>query len=210
MDFTPFRTRSEHSPSSSLLTQVRCRVAGCRCACFTHVPGRGGTHIRCGCKHQHHEHRTADGRSGACSSCGPGGCSKFHSDWRCGCGETYDSHAMAFETVAERARDGRATEQNLGGWSQEKSHLDAACGGVTSIISPSILTTLPIHPTLPHPTPTQHHATPYHATPSHATSSHGPITHQIDQIQPDSVPDPIIPPSPSPATPPHVLSYHTR
>ena len=126
---------SSHAWYETTSKQVRCRVAGCRCTCFSYVPGRGGSHIRCGCKHTHHEHRTADGRSGPCTKCGPGGCVKFHSDWRCSCGETYDAHTTVFETAAERARDGRPTEQNLGGWGQEKPHLDAVCGGLTSMTS---------------------------------------------------------------------------
>ena len=45
---------------------------------------------------------------------------------RCGsCGEIYDSHTTTFETSAERAACGKATEANLGGWSEEKPHLDA-------------------------------------------------------------------------------------
>ena len=126
---------SSHAWYETSTKQVRCRVAGCRCTCFAFVPGHGGSHIRCGCKHTHHEHRTADGRPGPCTLCAPGVCKSFHSDWRCGCGETYDQHTMAFETAAERAAAGRSTEQNLGGWSNEKAHLDAACGGVTSMTS---------------------------------------------------------------------------
>ena len=55
---------------------------------------------------------------------------------RCGsCGEAYDEHTTIFETAADRARAGKATESNLGGWSNEKPHLDAVCGGVTRMSS---------------------------------------------------------------------------
>jgi hypothetical protein len=99
------------------------------------VPGRGSTHIRCSCKHPHDAHRTSDGRAAPCSA--PGcGCSGFHSDWRCGsCGESYDAHGTLFETARDRAASGKPVESNLGGWSEEKPHLDAVCGGVTRMSS---------------------------------------------------------------------------
>ena len=155
---------SSHAWYETETKRVRCRwVEGCRCACFSYVPGRGATHIRCGCKHEHHEHRTSDGRPGPCSH--PGcDCKGFHSNWRCArsqlhaflaiciprsrsfavalslrrcgsCGEAYDEHTTIFETAADRARAGKATESNLGGWSNEKPHLDAVCGGVTRMSS---------------------------------------------------------------------------
>ena len=73
---------SSHAWYETETKRVRCRVEGCRCTCFSYVPGRGATHIRCGCKHEHHEHRTSDGRPGPCSH--PGcDCKGFHSNWRC-------------------------------------------------------------------------------------------------------------------------------
>ena len=106
-----------------------------RLACFSYIPGRGSTHLRCSCKHTHEEHRTSDGRAAPCSH--PGcGCSGFHSSWRCGsCGEDYDAHFTLFETAKERAACGKPVEANLGGWSDEKPHLDAVCGGVTRMSS---------------------------------------------------------------------------
>ena len=115
--------------------RIRCRVDGCKCSCFSYVPGRGGTHLRCACTHEHHEHRKPDGRPTACKH--PGcDCKGFLSTWRCGsCGEPYGAHATIFETAAERARQGKPTESNLGGWSEEKPHLDAVCGGITRMSS---------------------------------------------------------------------------
>ena len=126
---------SSHAWYETSTKRVKCRVDGCNCTCFSYVPGRGATHLRCSCKHEHHEHRTADGRPGPCQH--PGcGCSGFHSSWRCGsCNEPYDSHTTIFETAAERARAGKPSEANLGGWSGEKPHLDAVCGGVTRMTS---------------------------------------------------------------------------
>ena len=155
---------SSHAWYETETKRVRCRVEGCRCTCFSYVPGRGATHIRCGCKHEHHEHRTSDGRPGPCSH--PGcDCKGFHSNWRCAlaaacisrdlypsltlsrsrfsCSRcagaaravSYDEHTTIFETAADRARAGKATESNLGGWSNEKPHLDAVCGGVTRMSS---------------------------------------------------------------------------
>ena len=73
---------SSHAWYETTSKRVKCRVDGCRCACFSYVPGRGATHIRCSCKHEHHEHRTSDGRSAPCSHAGCG-CAGFQSNWRC-------------------------------------------------------------------------------------------------------------------------------
>jgi hypothetical protein len=183
---------SSHAWYETTSKRVKCRVDGCRCTCFSYVPGRGATHIRCACKHEHHEHRSSDGRSVPCHH--PGcGCPGFNSTWRCAaatsdravgehactstlhvhparppctstlhvhparppsapafppsrratrcltrcgsCGEPFDAHATTFETAAERARAGKSSEANLGGWSDEKPHLDAVCGGVTRMSS---------------------------------------------------------------------------
>ena len=126
---------SSHAWYETESKRVRCRVDGCRCTCFSYVPGRGSTHLRCTCKHEHHDHRSSDGKPSRCHH--PGcGCAGFHSNWRCGsCGETYDEHRTTFETAAERARSGKPVEENLGGWSDEKPHLDAVCGGVTRMSS---------------------------------------------------------------------------
>ncbi|KAL1530652.1 hypothetical protein AB1Y20_001552 [Prymnesium parvum] len=126
---------SSHAWYETASKRIRCRVEGCGCECFAYVPGRGSSHLRCACKHTHHEHRTAGGRAGPCRACAPGGCAGFHSDWRCGCGETYDAHRTVFETAAERAKDGRGSASNLGGWGRERPHLDAACGGLTGMTS---------------------------------------------------------------------------
>ena len=126
---------SSHAWYETSSKRCRCRVDGCRCTCFSYIPGRGSTHLRCSCKHTHEEHRTSDGRAAPCSH--PGcGCSGFHSSWRCGsCGEDYDAHFTLFETAKERAACGKPVEANLGGWSDEKPHLDAVCGGVTRMSS---------------------------------------------------------------------------
>ena len=72
---------SSHAWYETETKRVRCRVEGCRCTCFSYVPGRGATHIRCGCKHEHHEHRTARGTPTKCQH--PGcDCTGFHSNWR--------------------------------------------------------------------------------------------------------------------------------
>ena len=93
---------SSHAWYETKTKKIGCRVDGCRCRCFSYVPGRGSTHIRCNCKHTHHEHRGADGKPGRCTH--PGcNCTGFHSDWRCACGATYDEHRMSFLTAAERA-----------------------------------------------------------------------------------------------------------
>jgi len=126
---------SSHAWFETSSKRVRCRVDGCRCECFSYVPGRGSTHLHCGCKHTHEEHRSSDGRPTRCHHAGCG-CEGFHSTWRCGsCEETYDAHTTIFETAQERALAGKATEANLCGWSDEKPHLDAVCGGVTSMAS---------------------------------------------------------------------------
>ena len=125
---------SSHAWFETSTKKVRCRVDGCRCSCFGYVPGQGSSKIRCGCKHSHEDHRRADGTLGPCTKCTD--CKGFHSDWRCGtCGQTYDEHRVTFMTAAERAAAGRSVEENLGGWSQEKPHLDAVCGGVTRMTS---------------------------------------------------------------------------
>ena len=126
---------SSHAWYETDSKRIRCRVDGCKCSCFSYVPGRGGTHLRCACTHEHHEHRKPDGRPTACKH--PGcDCKGFLSTWRCGsCGEPYGAHATIFETAAERARQGKPTESNLGGWSEEKPHLDAVCGGITRMSS---------------------------------------------------------------------------
>ena len=126
---------SSHSWYETGSKQVRCRVDGCRCACFSYVPGRGSTHLRCTCKHEHHDHRRPDGRPGACqrANCS---CTGFHSSWRCGsCGEAYDAHTTLFETKRDRAQAGKLSEETLGGWGEEKPHLEAVCGGVTRMSS---------------------------------------------------------------------------
>ena len=126
---------SSHAWFETASKRCRCRVDGCRCTCFSYVPGRGSSHIRCGCKHIHEDHRTSDGRSAPCSHAGCG-CSGFHSDWKCGsCGDGYDAHRTLFETARERAAAGKPVEANLGGWTDEKPHLDAVCGGVTRMSS---------------------------------------------------------------------------
>ena len=122
---------SSHAWYETDTKRVGCRVEGCRCECFKYVPGRGSTHIRCGCKHGHAEH-SSQGRPGGCRSCA---CDHFHSDWRCDCGATYDEHSMSFMTAAERVAAGRPVEENLGGWAKEKPHLEAVCGGVTRMTS---------------------------------------------------------------------------
>jgi hypothetical protein len=126
---------SSHAWYETDSKRIRCRVDGCKCSCFSYVPGRGGTHLRCSCKHEHHDHRKPDGRPTVCKH--PGcDCKGFQSTWRCGsCGEPYGAHATIFETAAERARQGKTTESNLGGWSEEKPHLDAVCGGITRMSS---------------------------------------------------------------------------
>jgi len=113
--------------------QVRCRVDGCKCTCFQYHPGRGSSHLRCGCKHTHEDH-SHNGRPGKCKK--PGcECTGFHSDWRCGCGATFDEHTTTLETRAERLAAGKPAEENLGGWGAEKPHLDAVCGAVTRMDS---------------------------------------------------------------------------
>ena len=123
---------SSHAWYETGSKRVRCRVDGCRCECFSYLPGRGSKHIICACKHDHEEHRGKDGKRTGCRRCA---CSCFHSDWRCGCGATYDEHRTVFETKRERAAAGRPTEDNLGGWAAEKPHLEAVCGGVTNMSS---------------------------------------------------------------------------
>ena len=125
---------SSHAWYETTTKKVRCRVDGCKCSCFSYVPGQGSSKIRCACKHSLEDHRKADGTLGPCSKCTD--CKGFHSDWRCGtCGQTYDDHRVTFMTAAERAAAGRSVEENLGGWSQEKPHLDAVCGGITRMTS---------------------------------------------------------------------------
>ena len=112
---------------------MRCRVDGCKCTCFQYHPGRGSSHLRCGCKHTHEDH-SHNGRPGKCKK--PGcECTGFHSDWRCGCGATFDEHTTTLETRAERLAAGKPAEENLGGWGAEKPHLDAVCGAVTRMDS---------------------------------------------------------------------------
>lgn len=123
---------SSHAWYETASKRVRCRVDGCRCECFSYLPGRGATFLRCKCKHTHEDHRTKDGRPGPCAKCA---CTCFSSEWRCACGATHDEHRTTFETRADRARAGLPVEENLGGWSAEKPHLDAACGGVTRMAS---------------------------------------------------------------------------
>ena len=67
---------SSHAWYETDTKRVGCRVDGCRCGCFSYVPGRGSTHIRCACKHGHSEH-VSEGRPGGCWSCA---CDHFHSD----------------------------------------------------------------------------------------------------------------------------------
>ena len=122
---------SSHAWYETDTKRVGCRVDGCRCSCFSYVPGRGSTHIRCACKHSHAEH-SSQGRPAGCRSCA---CDHFHSDWRCACGATYDEHGVSFMTAAERVAAGRPVEENLGGWGEEKPHLEAVCGGVTRMTS---------------------------------------------------------------------------
>ena len=72
---------SSHAWYETGSKKVKCRVDGCSCECFSYVPGRGSTHLRCGCKHEHHEHRTARGTPTKCQH--PGcDCTGFHSNWR--------------------------------------------------------------------------------------------------------------------------------
>ena len=73
---------SSHAWYETGSKRVACRVEGCKCECFSYVPGRGASHLRCGCKHAHHEHRTSDGRPAPCQHAGCG-CTGFHSTWRC-------------------------------------------------------------------------------------------------------------------------------
>ena len=126
---------SSHAWYETATKHVRCRVEGCKCSCFSYVPGRGSTRLRCGCKHTLEEHRAAEGRPTRCQHEGCA-CAAFHATARCGsCGEAADDHHMVFETAAERRAAGKVVERNLGGWADEQPQLEAVCGGVTRMAS---------------------------------------------------------------------------
>ena len=105
--------------------QVRCRVDGCKCTCFQYHPGRGSSHLRCGCKHTHEDH-SHNGRPGKCKK--PGcECTGFHSDWRCGCGATFDEHTTTLETRAERLAVGKPAERRTSAAGAPRSRTSTRC-----------------------------------------------------------------------------------
>eukprot|EP01065_Artemidia_motanka_P036028 TRINITY_DN43924_c0_g1_i1.p1 TRINITY_DN43924_c0_g1~~TRINITY_DN43924_c0_g1_i1.p1 ORF type:complete len:420 (+),score=94.61 TRINITY_DN43924_c0_g1_i1:72-1262(+) len=118
---------SSHAWFETDSRRPHCRAPGCKCTCFDYIPGRGSQFIRCGCKHEHTDHRAKNGKMQRCSK--PGcQCKKFHSEWRCGsCGQPWASHSTAFDTRADRVARGEDVENLAGGGSV----VGAACGGVT-------------------------------------------------------------------------------
>jgi len=66
-----------------------------------YVWSQGPRQIKCGCKHDAQVHDP--GRLN-CLKCS---CKKFHSSYRCSCGETHDQHKIVVETKEERLAAGK-------------------------------------------------------------------------------------------------------
>ncbi|KAH7829392.1 putative Protein FAM221A/B [Monocercomonoides exilis] len=80
-----------------------CTEPGCRCKCFSFIPGTGSMTIKCSCKHNPEDHNP-DGLK-KCRKCS---CAGFNSTYRCDCGQPYSAHKTMIETTGERIRSGRS------------------------------------------------------------------------------------------------------
>eukprot|EP00388_Colpodella_angusta_P002989 GDKJ01010649.1.p1 GENE.GDKJ01010649.1~~GDKJ01010649.1.p1 ORF type:complete len:451 (+),score=49.19 GDKJ01010649.1:36-1388(+) len=104
--------------------QVHCRVPGCKCGLFEHVPVMGQQDIKCNvCKHSFLEHNC---NTRKCQSSCRLQCKTFIAAYRCACGQNYENHNTVFETKKERLVAGLPVA-NTG------SSL-APSGGITSML----------------------------------------------------------------------------
>jgi len=86
-------------PNAKGARKLKCKR--CSCKGFMYVWSQGPRQIKCGCKHDAEVHDP--GRLN-CLKCS---CKKFHSSYRCSCGETHDQHKIVVETKEERLAAGK-------------------------------------------------------------------------------------------------------
>ena len=116
---------SSHAWYETGSKHIRCRVDGCKCTCFSYVPGEAPRTFGV------HASTTNDHRDAGAAARARGATALASTElalwllWR----DVRRSHYRSKRR--ERALAGKPTEENLGGWSDEKPHLDAVCGGVT-------------------------------------------------------------------------------
>lgn len=83
---------------------VHCRVPGCRCNLFEHIPVMGRQDIKCNiCKHSYLEHNV---NSRKCQSSCRAKCNLFVAAYRCACNQSFENHCTVFETKKERLSKG--------------------------------------------------------------------------------------------------------
>ncbi|ESO10554.1 hypothetical protein HELRODRAFT_167056 [Helobdella robusta] len=107
-----------------------CRAKNCRCASYHYIPRRGGSVVRCTCKHQASQHSVLHPYKCKAASCST--CQGFKSSYTCPCGQTYMQHKMIVETKDERIARGHPVGQEvpyqaMGGITGFSSLLDGYC-----------------------------------------------------------------------------------
>ena len=87
--------------------KLKCKK--CSCKGFVYVWSQGPRQIKCACKHDASMHDPAKKKcyGPRCS------CTKFHSSFRCPCGETHDQHKITVETKVERQAAGKPVGQDV-------------------------------------------------------------------------------------------------
>eukprot|EP00927_Polykrikos_kofoidii_P037746 TRINITY_DN31964_c0_g1_i1.p1 TRINITY_DN31964_c0_g1~~TRINITY_DN31964_c0_g1_i1.p1 ORF type:complete len:473 (+),score=64.18 TRINITY_DN31964_c0_g1_i1:32-1420(+) len=116
---------NEHDWEAFETRRVRCKMPGCTCTCFNHVPVRGSQDLQCCACHRSFRdhcpetHKCPVGsRQGGTGTFAPKGGGKFASSYNCSCTATFDQHETVFESRAERDRAGRPIDA---GWMETAS-----------------------------------------------------------------------------------------